>query len=100
MVVHDYTFRAATPVWEVGTAKAPNHTVSFVADIPATDKTVTVSAAASCAFVLMVNGTYIAHGPARCCHGFFRVDEYDISKYLTKEINRVAFRVASYNCYS
>ncbi len=100
MIVHDYTFRAATPVWEVGTAKTPNHTVSFVADIPATDKPVTVSAAASCAFVLMVNGEYVAHGPARCCHGFFRVDEYDISKYLTKEINRVAFRVASYNRYS
>ncbi len=100
MIVHNYTFRAATPVWEVGTAKTPNHTVCFTADIPATDKSVIVSAAASCEFILMVNGVYVAHGPARCCHGFFRVDEYDISKYLTKEVNRVAFRVASYNRFS
>ena len=100
MVIHNYTFRAATPIWEVGTSRMQNRTVCFTADIPATDRTVTVSATASCAFVLMVNGTYVAHGPARTCHGFFRVDEYDISRYLTKEINRVAIRVASYNRYS
>ena len=100
MTIHTYSFRAATPVWEVGTAHTQNHTVCFTADIPATDKPVVVSAAASCAFVLMVNGVYVAHGPARCCHGYFRVDEYDISRYLTKEVNRVALRVASYNRYS
>ena len=97
MFTHDYTFRAATPVWEKGTARVMNRTVCFVATLSATDKPVTLAAAASCAFVLTVNGVYVAHGPARCCHGYFRVDEYDISKYLTKEINTVALRVASYN---
>ena len=57
MTVRNYTFRAATPVWEIGTAKTPNHTVCFTADIPATNKPVTVSAAASCAFYRM----------RRCC---------------------------------
>ncbi len=97
MLTHDYTFRTATPVWEKGTAKVMNRTVCFVATLPATDKPVTLAAAASCAFVLTVNGVYVAHGPARCCHGYFRVDEYDLSKYLTKDINTVALRVASYN---
>ena len=97
MMIHDYTFRKATPVWEVGTARVMNRTVCFVATLPATDKTVTLAAAASCAFVLTVNGNYVAHGPARCCHGYFRVDEYDLSKYLTKDVNTVALRVASYN---
>ncbi len=97
MYTHDYTFRAATPVWEKGTAKVMNRIVCFVATLPATDKPVTLSAAASCAFVLTVNGVYVAHGPARCCHGYFRVDEYDLSKYLTKDVNTVALRVASYN---
>ena len=100
MYTHDYTFRAATPVWEKGTAHAMNRTVCFVATLPATDKPVTLSAAASCAFVLTVNGVYVAHGPARCCHGYFRVDEYDLSKYLTKDVNTVALRVASYNVNS
>ena len=97
MYTHDYTFRSATPVWEKGTARVMNRTVCFVATLPATDKPVTLAAAASCAFVLTVNGAYVAHGPARCCHGYFRVDEYDLTKYLTKDVNTVALRVASYN---
>ena len=100
MLIHDYTFRAATPVWEKGTARVMNRTVCFVATLPATDKTVTLAAAASCAFLLTVNGVYVAHGPARCCHGYFRVDEYDLSGYLTKDVNTVALRVASYNVNS
>ena len=97
MLTHDYTFRAATPVWEVGTAKDMNRTVCFVATLPATNQPVKLAAAASCSFLLTVNGAYVAHGPARCCHGYFRVDEYDLSKYLTKDVNTVALRVASYN---
>ena len=97
MKTNDYTFRKASPVWEKGTAFDMNRTVCFVATIPATDQAVTLAAAASCAFVLTVNGVYVAHGPARCCHGYFRVDEYDLSEYLTGEVNTVALRVASYN---
>ncbi|MBP3666915.1 MAG: hypothetical protein J6K29_07665 [Clostridia bacterium] len=97
MLTHDYTFRAATPVWEKGTAKVMNRTVCFVATLPATNQPVKLVAAASCSFLLTVNGAYVAHGPARCCHGYFRVDEYDLSKYLTKDVNTVALRVASYN---
>ena len=97
MLTHNYTFRAATPVWEVGTARVMNRTVCFVATLPAADQPVKLAAAASCSFLLTVNGAYVAHGPARCCHGYFRVDEYDLSKYLTKDVNTVALRVASYN---
>ena len=97
MKTNDYTFRKAIPVWEKGTAKDMNRTVCFVATVPATKQEVTLAAAASCAFILTVNGVYVAHGPARCCHGYFRVDEYDLSRYMTKEINTVALRVASYN---
>ena len=97
MKTNDYTFRKASPVWEKGTAREMNRTVCFVATIPATEQKVTLAAAASCAFILTVNGVYVAHGPARCCHGYFRVDEYDLSKYLTREVNTVALRVASYN---
>ncbi len=101
MPIHPHTFRAATPVWEVGTARAMNRTVSFCADLPASEgKTVTLSAAAACEFVLLVNGRFVAHGPARCARGFFRVDEYDIGPYLTKPENRVCLRTAGYNVNS
>ena len=100
MLIHDYTFRKASPVWEKGTAYDMNRTICFVATLPATNQPVKLAAAASCSFLLTVNGVYVAHGPARCCHGYFRVDEYDLSKYLTKDVNTVALRVASYNVNS
>ncbi len=101
MTIHPYTFLAATPIWEVGTAETMNRTLSFCADLPASDgRSVVLAAAASCEFVLLVNGKYIAHGPARTAHGFFRVDEYDLAPYLTRAENRVCLRVAGYNVNS
>ncbi len=101
MNIHEYTFRAATPVWEVGTAHTMNRTLAFCADLSAAEgETVRIAAAASCEFILLVNGRYIAHGPARCAHGFFRVDEYDLTSYLTETQNRVCLRVAGYNVNS
>lgn len=96
MKLNDYTFLAATPVWEVGTSKVMNRTLSFCADI-AGGQTAKLTAAASCSFVLLVNGNFVAHGPARCAHGHFRVDEYDLTPYLTKDTNRVTLRVVGYN---
>ncbi len=101
MHIHDFTFRAAIPVWEVGTAHTMNRTLSFCADLSAACGTfVTVAVAASCEFILLVNGRYVAHGPARCARGFFRVDEYDLASYLTEPSNRVCLRVAGYNVNS
>ena len=33
MKLNDYTFRAATPIWEVGTSKVMNRTLSFCANV-------------------------------------------------------------------
>ena len=96
MKLNDYTFLSAIPVWEVGTVKVMNRTLSFCANIAA-GQSAKVAAAASCSFVLLVNGEFVAHGPARCAHGHFRVDEYDLTPYLTKDMNRVTLRVVGYN---
>lgn len=96
MQTNDYRFLAARPIWEVGTNHMMNRTVSFCADVPAGGK-VQVAAAASCSFVLLVNGHFLGHGPARCAHGFFRVDVYDLTPYLTQPVNRVAIRTVGYN---
>lgn len=101
MKLHEYTFRAAYPVWEVGTAHLMNRTVSFCADIDRTalpsGTTIRLAAAASCSFVLTVGGNFVAHGPARCAHGHFRVDEYDLTPYLGEGLTRVCLRVVGYN---
>ena len=92
MQLHEYSFRMAQPVWETGTAHTMNRTVSFCTDIPLSDlpagQQIRLAAAASCSFVLLVNGQFVAHGPARCAHGFFRVDEYDLTPYLTAQVTR------------
>ncbi len=101
MNISEYHFRAATPVWEVGTAHTMNRTLSFCADVFASGgRSVTIAVAASCEFILLVNGRYVAHGPARCAHGFFRVDEYELLPYLEKAQNRICIRVAGYNVNS
>lgn len=99
MLTHTYTFKAARPIWESGKHTVMNHTVCFCADLPC-GQPVRLAAAASCSFILTVNQRFIAHGPARCAHGFFRVDEYDLTPYLTEANNRVCLRTVGYNVNS
>lgn len=95
----DFNFKKALPVWEKATATQMNRSLSFCCDIEKLPSA-RLSLAASCSFIVMVNGEFVAHGPARCAHGFFRVDEYELAPFLTKENNRVAVRVVGYNVNS
>ncbi len=97
MKKQDDLFISATPIWEHKTAYTMNRSVSFCADIAKIDKNVCLLLAASSEFLLTVNGVFAAHGPARAAHGFFYVDRYDLTPYLTKNENRIAIRVAGYN---
>ncbi|MBC9795734.1 hypothetical protein IBL28_07140 [Sinomicrobium sp. FJxs] len=47
-----------------------------------------------------VNGKYLGYGPARASHGYYRIDEYDLSPYLKKGDNVVAVEVTGYNVNS
>lgn len=96
MKTHDYNFKAAVPVWEVGTQKTMNRTISAVAKLNKHDSC-KLAAAGSSSFVILVNGQVIAHGPARAAHGFYRVDEYELAPYLTADDNVLEIRVAGYN---
>ena len=49
---------------------------------------------------MFLNGQFLGHGPARGPHGFFRVDEWDVTAKLQPGINVVAFEVAGYNANS
>ncbi len=100
MNIHDYTFRRALPVWEVGTAHTMNRTLAFCVSVPAMKETTILALAGCSEWILTINGRYMAHGPARCAHGYFRVDEYDITSYLTEASNCIAIRVAGYNVNS
>lgn len=100
MKTNDYKFKKATPVWERGTQLTMNRTVAFVAIVNGknTDCTLAVSGASS--FTVFINGEFIAHGPARTAHGFYRVDEYMLRDRLNRDENTVEIRVSGYNVNS
>lgn len=95
MKTNDYQFRKAIPVWECGTQKTMNRSLVLVAETDKADYTLAL--AASCAYIVIVNDTLVAHGPARAAHGFYRVDELEIGQYLTEEKNKIEVRVFGYN---
>jgi alpha-L-rhamnosidase len=95
MKTHDYSFSRAIPVWEIGTQTAKNRGLAFVASVPKSQSTLCI--AGSSQYVVLVNGVFAEHGPARAAHGFYRVDELDISDLLTQTINTVEIRVFGYN---
>ncbi len=45
---------------------------------------------------LYINGEMVMHGPARTAHGFCRVDEVDVSPFLTEGENHLAVEVMVY----
>ena len=86
-------FTAARPVWEKGRETEMNYHLAFVAAVPKGEAALTLTAAN--AYALFVNGVFVADGPARCCHGWYRVDERDLTPYLTEEQNVVCVQVAA-----
>ncbi len=93
-------FQRAKPVWPAGREKEMNLQVGFRAVIekPAEAKqAVVLRVAAASFFRATVNGQFVAAGPARAAHGFYRIDEVDITRWLGPGRNVVAIEVAGYN---
>ncbi len=92
----DYTFRRAVPVWECGSEREMNRHLCFTVRLTPDLGSPVLSLAASVSFTVSINGQFIAYGPARCAHGFYRVDQIALSKYLTGTDNTLSIRVAGY----
>jgi alpha-L-rhamnosidase len=94
-------FRSAKPIWPAGRETEMNLQVGFraVLNAPAQKKLV-LRVAASTIYRATVNGQFLGHGPARGPHGFYRIDEWDLSGKLSPHENVIAIEVAGYNCNS
>ena len=88
-------FSEALPVWQTGKNGEMNHTLLFRSVVK--NKTGTIKLACNCCYRLCVNGRFVASGPARTAHGFFRVDEITLDEYLTNDRNVISVLVAGYN---
>jgi alpha-L-rhamnosidase len=91
-------FRTARPVWPLGQETAFNVTCRFHAAVPAGSATLYLTA--STLYRLFVNGTFVAYGPARGPKDYYRVDELDLTPYLTESENVLAIEVFGYNANS
>lgn len=95
------TFRSAKPVWLEGREREMNVTVGFHAAIQKPKSgPVVLRLTGSTLYRVFVNGEFAGHGPARAAHGFYRVDELDLTSRLKRGDNVVAIEVAGYNSNS
>ncbi|MBQ8495868.1 MAG: hypothetical protein IJ489_00230 [Clostridia bacterium] len=92
------SFDVAKPVWATGRETEMNLWLSFRTVAKGAEKTV-LKLTGSSAYEVKVNGKFIAFGPARCAHGFYRVDELDLSANITENAV-ITVNVAGYNADS
>ena len=91
-------FEKAFPAWILGREKEMNLWISLRAVALGAKKTV-LRLTGSCAYDIRVNGEFVAFGPARCAHGFYRVDEIDLSDRISEKAV-ITVNVAGYNADS
>jgi len=94
-------FLSAQPVWPKGRATEMNVTAGFRAafDAPAEGKA-GLRVAAATIYRAWINGEFLGCGPARAAHGYFRVDQWDLSGHIRPGKNLLVIEVAGYNCNS
>ena len=93
-----YKFRRAQAVWARGREEEMNCELAFRAVLPAGD--MELHLAASSAYRLWINGEFVCAGPARAAHGYYNVDEIDLSGKLTRQENVAVIEVVGYNVNS
>lgn len=98
-IVESARFEKAVPVWQTGMETEKNHSLLFRAVVPAR-KDALLRIAGHTRFLVRVNGRFLAVGPARAGHGYYRVDEYSLAGLLTEEANVISILAAGYNVNS
>ncbi len=93
--------KKAAPVWAEGREKEMNLFLGFRGTFQGKPgKNYSLRITGSTLYRVFLNGKFLGYGPARAAHGFFRVDEYDLTKLVSKGENIVAVEVAGYNVNS
>ena len=86
-------FKNALPVWAKDLKKEMNITMGFYTLVEGCENA-TLRLATSGFYRVFVNGEFVNYGPARCAHGYYRVDE--LSLPLKKGENHLAVEVVNY----
>ncbi len=93
--------KKAIPVWAADREKEMNLTLGFRGFFHGKKNQIaTLRITASTLYRIYLNGEFVGYGPARAGHGYFRVDTYDLSKWVVNGENIIAIEVAGYNVNS
>lgn len=95
----EYAFVSAAPVWEEGAETEMNRSLVFSASVDGKGA-LSLHITGHTRYQIFVNNDFVAAGPARAGHGYFRAEEYDLTDRLTDDANSVAILVAGYNANS
>lgn len=94
-------FHESRPVWAEGLEREINITCGFCTKAERkAGKQYLIKLAASSFYRLFLNGKFVYYGPARCAHGYYRVDEIDLTEQLRNGDNDLAIEVVGYNLNS
>lgn len=92
--MQNVAFVQARPVWARGCTHEMNVTLVFTASLPAGEKRLRIAGCS--AWQVFADGRFLAAGPARAGHGFYRVDEIMLSAGAAA----LEIRIAGYNVNS
>ncbi|MBQ6021044.1 MAG: hypothetical protein IJL26_12805 [Clostridia bacterium] len=97
--MEQFDFFEAKPVWAEDKEKEMNYSLLLRAELPACRGT-RLRIAGHSDYQIFVNGEFVAQGPARAGHGFFRADEIELTPYLTGKRDLLCILCAGYNVNS
>jgi len=94
-------FKKAEAVWPAGLETEKNLHIGFRTVFAGSGaQNVCLRLTGSTIYRVFLNGEFIQHGPARGPHGFYRVDELDLSGRMNTGDNLLAIEVVGMNCNS
>lgn len=99
MIFERASFKRAKAIWLKDYEGAMNRTALFCASVPRGNDTI-LHIAGQSTYQIYINGELVFFGPSRASHGYYRVDDLPIEKYLTKEQNELCVLVSGYHCHS
>ncbi len=95
---HAVQFDVAQPIWTTAEKGEINSSVAFTTHFEWDGKAALKLRLAGCSiFKVFVNGEFAAYGPARGPHGWFRMDEWDLSRVAHKGDNHLKIVGVAYN---
>lgn len=92
--VFENFFLKAQPIWAKGLTEEKNITLGLYKKISYEKGKAVLKVAVSGFYKVFLNGEFMYFGPARCAHGYYRVDEIELP--LKKGENHIAIETVNY----